>query len=183
MKKKSDNNNKHSRIRYALIFSIILAIYICILLVIALPRIKSNIDSTSIQEHVALYKSLWKENEEWTTTVCYMYDINGAKATERMIKTNGNDYMHSVMESLLLPLSDEEIKMGLVTYIPTKTKLIGITVNKGYVFVELSNDILFSSNLDRAMNQIEMTIKNAMATKEIYIISDKVIINKPSVEG
>lgn len=175
--KNKDDSTKHTRIRYSLIFSILLVLYIGALIFIGLPFAKRNILSSNLKEHVILYKETKRKNPEWVSANVYLHGINGIVETERWTEDLGDDSIKSALECLLLPLSDDEIKNGLVSYIPKNTKLIGVSESDGYVFVDLSNDILFSSNIDKAIDQIEMTIKSVSNPDGIYIITDKTILN------
>ena len=172
-----DDSVKHTRIRYTLIFSILLILYIGVLVFIGLPFAKNSILSSNLQEHIVLYKEMKRKNPDWISSNVYLHGINGIVKTERWTEDLGEDSIKSALECLLLPLSDDEIKKGLVSYIPKNTKLIGVSESDGYVFVDFSQDILSSSNLKKAIDQIEMTIKSVSNPEGIYIITDKSILN------
>ena len=170
------DNNKHSRIRYTLIFAILVAIYAIALGVIAYPYAKVNAENADLAKHMRLYREAKSIPASNPMPVC-LYSINGPVIVERSIETFGRDSLHSALEAMLLPLSDEEIERGLVSYIPKKTELIGVTDRNGYIFAEFSNELMFSSSLDRAIDQIERTIKETIDPQGITIISDGLEIN------
>lgn len=172
-----DESVKNTRIRYALIFSILLAVYITALIFIGLPFAKNNINSSNIKEHYALYKKTKKTNPDWIASTVYLQGVNGAVKTERWIEDIGEESLKSALESLLLPLSDDEVKRGLVSYIPKGTELIGVSESDGYIFVDFSDEILLSSNIDKAVEQIEMTIRSVVDPEGICIITGKTILN------
>lgn len=176
MAEQFNTNEKHSRIRYALVFAILTLIYVCMLSIVAYPYAVKNIETSNIKEHIDAYKAQ-KSKDTWTTVISCLYGINGPVNVERSIEAKGSNLLHTIIEAMLMPLSDEEIENGLLTYIPKKTELIGATESDNHIFVELSNDLLFSSNLNRAIEQIELTLETTMNPTAIYIIVDKEIIN------
>ena len=172
----SADDNKHIQIRYNLIFAILLIIYTLALAFISYPYIAKNVENANLGMHFSLYMEQ-KKKSDFVSRDVFLYSINGTSKTNRSVNSRGSDSLHTALEALLLPLSDEELERGLVSYIPRKTKLIGVTNISGYVFAEFSNDLMFSTNLDRAIMQIESTIKEIVDTQGIILISDGVEIN------
>ena len=170
------DNSRHSRIRYTLIFAILVGVYALSLAFIAYPYVKTNLANSDIREHFLLYKE-FRERDDYTSMNIFLYGINGPVEVERSIEIEGRDSLHTALEAMLPPIEDKEIEMGLVSYIPRKTSLIGVTNSNGYVFAEFSNDLMFSSDIGRAIEQIERTIDTTVDSQGITIISDGLKIN------
>ncbi len=169
-------SNKHTRVRYTLIFAILVVIYSVLLCFIAYPYAKTNISNAKIAEHIELYKQSKAKPIPSSIDVC-LYNINGPIVVAKEAEPFTHDDLHNVLEALLLPLNDAEIGKGIISYIPSKTKLVGVTNSNGYIFAEFSNDLIFSSDINKAIDQIERTIGLATDFQKISIISDGVIIN------
>lgn len=170
------DTKQHSRIRYTLIFAILVIVYTITLAIVAIPYARINIEDANLKNHIAIYKELLERDEKSKASIV-LFGIDGPVEVEREIETQGRDSLHIALEAILLPLSDDELGKGLISYIPKKTKLIGVTESNGFVFAEFSNNLMFSSDLDKAIDQIESTIKANSRTQGISIISDGIIIN------
>lgn len=172
----SANNKQHSPIRYTLIFALLVIAYTILLTIVAIPYVRINIENEDLSRHIAIYKEML-EKDDSTNAKAILFGIDGPVMVERSINEQGRDRLHIALEAMLLPLSEDEIEKGLVSYIPRKTKLLGVTESNGYVFAEFSNNLMFSSDLDKAIEQIEATIEANTNTQGIVIISDGITIN------
>lgn len=176
MQETSENNQRHSRIRYTLVFSILLFIYCvalgCLVYFISWDEIKE----VNFKEHFRLYKESFSKSDI-TSFDCYLYNINGLTICSREIEINDSDNLHLMLEALLLPLSESEISSGFISYIPQKTQLVGATYSLGSIFVELSNNLLESSDIGKAIEQIEATVNSSLNPIDITIIVDGNKIN------
>lgn len=169
--------NRHSGIRYQLIFSIMLAVYTAVLAYFAYPIAKVNLSSADIQEHYQTYTS---ENatKEYQSYKIYLCSISGYEEIEREIEVLGRDALHLALEALSMGPTDEELGNGIISYIPKDTEFIGVSEVNGSVFAEFSAGILSSRNPSLAYTQIEKTIRECFECKEVFIISEGAIINR-----
>lgn len=170
-------NSRHSGIRYQLIFTIILIIYASALAYLAYPIAKGNLEELNVIKHYDRYIEE-KHSKEFETFMVFLHTNNGLVSIERSIEVNARDLLHLALEALLLGPSEEDLKKGIITYIPKDTELVGVSESNGSIFVEFSKEILDSRNPDAAYSQIESTIRHSMTCKDIYIIANNSIINR-----
>ena len=175
MEKRNETPSSTSRIRYSVVLSICLAVYFVLVLSISIPVLIKNLKKANSKEHFEMYVNTLKNRPETTINAVY-YTINGPVTVERTLTTEGRDDYHLVLEGLFLPLSQEEIANGIVSYIPKDTALLGCTEVNGNVFVRLSRDFLNSPALNLAIGQIEQSLKNTGEVIKVNIIVDGVII-------
>ena len=159
-----------TRIRYLLVLYILLAVYIVAMAVILGGRIRSNAEEAGFRAHAEAW--LNKENMFSSTEVqCVLYSSKGPVATARTYVPGRKDELHYSLESLLSPISDEELRRGLISYIPEGTKLEGVSYRDGYAFVVLSEEFLSSTSVEKALEQIKMTLSLHKETESLYVYS------------
>ena len=170
-------SNKHSGIRYQLIFSILLAAYIAVLVYFAYPFAIENLSDLKAREHLELYLEE-KTSVNFSVFPIFLYSNEGLVSKEREIEIQNRDNLHLALESLLTGPNNEDLENGIISYIPKNTELIGVSEANGTIFAEFSTQLLGSRNPEMAYIQFEKTINASHQCKEIYIIVDGAIINR-----
>lgn len=147
-------NRTHSSLRYLLIFYIILIVIMVGSIFLFKGRIKENILSSHLDEHYALWKSEEEANTEksvWTS----LYSSTGTATVKRKTTKTYIGLLHGALETLLIPINEEELQSGYITSIAKGTKLLGVSEKDGYFFVSLSKEFLSSENINKALSQIK----------------------------
>ncbi|NLZ67493.1 MAG: GerMN domain-containing protein, partial [Spirochaetales bacterium] len=104
------------------------------------------------------------------------YDTKGAKNYTIHAPLTNTDKYHDTIEGLLLGPSQEILAQHAITYIAKETKLLGLTYSKGIVYVDLSKE--FNDEDEKAVNQIEGTLKNFSEVKKVVILKDSSAIKQ-----
>ena len=151
-------SNKHSGIRYQLIFSILLAVYTAALVYFAYPFAIENLSDLKAKEHFDLYMEE-RSLIDFSTFPIFLYSNEGIVSKEREIEIQNRDNLHLALESLLIGPDDEDLENGIISYIPKNTELVGVSEANGTIFAEFSDKLLDSRNPELAYIQIESTIK------------------------
>jgi spore germination protein GerM len=168
-----EKEKESSSFRYILVMYIILVAVFVPLFLILRPTIIRNIEESGIVEKAKEYR----ENGGKQSGSCTVALVSGDDYvfTERTVTCSSSD-LHSLLEALLLPLSDEERKKGLSSSIPEGTRLVGATAEDGFFFVSLSDDFLESGNLDDAYDEIKKTLESRYFVESLTVIcGDKLI--------
>ena len=170
-------SNKHSGIRYQLIFSILLLIYTAVLVYFAYPFAIENLEDLKAREHFEMYIAE-KSSIDFSSFQIFLYSNEGIVSKNREIEIQNRDMLHLSLEALLTGSDEEDLENGIISYIPKNTELVGVSVANGTIFAEFTDKLLDSRNPELAYIQIEETIKASYQCKEIYIIVDGAIINR-----
>lgn len=97
---------------------------------------------------------------------------------------------HEVVEVLLRGPTYEALSDGAVTYIPTGTRLIGLTVSQGIAFIDLSSEFLRETPWEQGthelkIEQLRKTMLGDPEIRDIVLLIEgellKDVINKPLV--
>lgn len=171
MKKKKEKKENGSHIRYSVVLSLLLLLFLTITLSFSIPALKNNLDKANFTLKRRAYLNEIKVKEDKTYTV-YLYSITGIESTKRETKEEKTKY-HSALEALLKEISIDELKSGYITYIPKKTKLIGVSYINGVLFASFSLDLERSENLEKASLQIKETLlSNFNEIKKIVLLTE-----------
>ena len=141
-------------IRYARIFFLVLAAYTALMLVLAVPRVEDVLEAYRVKEHIALYREA--PEMEYSTYTVILSTASGFTEAERTIERRGRDDLHLAIEALLQDESDVELASGAISYIPEGTKLRGVSMQDGCVFVDLSKEMRNAPA--KAWEEIERTL-------------------------
>lgn len=164
------NNKTRPSFRYLLIFYIILILLIIGSIFLFRNRIKENITSSSLNEHYALWVNNEKEKSERSVRT-KLYSSTGLVTVKRNTNNSYIGLLHGALETLLTPLSEEELSMGYLSAINEKTKLIGVSEKDGYFFVSLSPEFLLSKNIPFALNEIKETLSLYFTVYGVTVLS------------
>ena len=128
------DEGKESRIRYRVIFSVLLIILIVLVSVLGYYRLPLIIEKFSLMEHIALYMK--GEDEGLSITLPrILYSASGPVKDNVQIPVLNRDTLHLAAEAALLQPDDEDLANGLVSFIPEGTSLIGISEKGGYIYM------------------------------------------------
>ena len=168
-----EKEKESSSFRYILVMYIILVAVFVPLFLILRPTILRNIEESGIVEKAKEYRENGgKESGSCTVALASGDDF---VFTERTVNFSSSD-LHSLIEALLLPLSDEERERGLSSSIPEGTRLIGATAEDGFFFISLSDDFLESGNLRESYDEIKKTLESRYFVESLTVIcGDKLI--------
>ncbi len=155
--------------RYLLIMYVLLIVVMASLFFLFRYDIKNNIIESGILEHYAI----WKE-EKSNTDSAYSVAIyrNESIINEERIVTRKTDDLHSLIEALLVSPGED----GSVSYIPEGTKLIGISEETGFFYVEFSSAFLSSSDISKAVEQVKRTLENYYTVQSLTVICGSTVI-------
>ncbi len=147
---------------------LILAVLSLSLFFILKPVIIGNIRKAGIPEKIKGIRDTRDEKD----MLCRVSLCRDSSMTEAERRTDcSRTLLHSVLEALLLPLSDEEKRNGLTTYISGETRLTGVSEKDGYIFVVLSRDFLSSPDVTLALEQIKKTLAAVCRVESLTVIS------------
>ncbi|MBO8435959.1 MAG: GerMN domain-containing protein [Spirochaetes bacterium] len=93
------------------------------------------------------------------------------------LKEWGRDTLHLAAEAAIAPVTSKEKAEGLVSYVPKKTRLIGISERDGYIFINLSDEMEKAS--EEAFKAIEDTIMRAVPSKALRFLIEGEEIELP----
>ena len=170
-------NKSESRIRYSVIFTILLIILIIALGVLGYFRIPSIIENLRLREHIELYM---RGTDEGVTVVLprILYSSSGPVEKMATIPVLNRDRLHLSAEAALVPPSDEELANGLISFIPSGTKLIGISEKGGYIYIDLSSEMKGAG--EEAYNEIERTLALSTPYESIRFMINGNLVSRPS---
>ncbi len=121
---------------------------------------------TQFIRHIAL----WEAGPSDTDIVMIpriLYMDGKETVSEIGIMSHDRDMLHIAAEAALAPLTDKEISEGLETMIPEDMKLIGISGNDGYIFMDLSGN-----PGEEARAQIAATLSLSGDLREIHFLEN-----------
>ena len=164
---------RRGHIRYTAIAVTLIVILIAVAAASILLRFSSVAASLELDRHIMMY--LEEKDRTETFPIC-LHSVSGPVMTERTIKCPIlSDRLHLAMEALLLDETAEDLADGLVSYIPDKTKLIGISVKNGYAFADFSKEL--SDAPEEAFEEIALTIKANTDAKHIRIMIEGMLLD------
>lgn len=149
--------------------------FMMVLIAVFRPLIIANFESGGYRQKAALYFNTLRK-EEKDTYSCALYSIDGPVIRSLEVNKGFTDDRHMMIEALLGGPDDENLAEGLITYIPERTRLIGISEKNNICFVSLSERFLDSPDIDKAVTQIKKTLNNAYPHLRVAVMVGKEII-------
>lgn len=171
------SGNKNSRVRYLLVFSFLLCIYIAILAFYSYPIFIDNLSEMDFEYHYNKYIEE-KISKPATEVEVTLYDISGEKTMIKTLEILERDSLHLILEALLEGPTEEDLENGIISYIPAGTELIGVTEVNGIVFAQFSEELLSSPKPELAYKQIETSILQSGEYREVSIIAGSDIVSR-----
>ena len=168
-----DEERVKGRIMYARIFSLVLLLYAIGMGVFIAPRIEPVLEMYRVREHIELY--LKGEEKVYADIPVVLSTSSSYQQSVRTIERKGRDDLHLAVEALLLDASVDELRKGMLSFIPEGTKLIGIAETDGIVFVDLSKEMLGADY--RAYEEIRRTLELNEGPVEVNFMIEGLLIN------
>ncbi|MCH3917840.1 MAG: GerMN domain-containing protein [Spirochaetia bacterium] len=151
-----------------------LLLFLCITaleLLVFIPKVKETMAKADIPSLIAKESKKQENNTSLTSTV-YFYHLNGTLRAYHPSLDKNNDLYHGTFEVLLKGPDKTVLEDLSLTYIPEKTRLLGITVAKGITYLNLSADLLDSNDLTKAINQLKATANGLKAGNTFVLLID-----------
>ena len=165
---------ERGHIRYSRIFVLILIAYTVLMLSLSIPRIPWVMKMYRVQEHAELF--MHGHDEEMKSFKVVLSTSSSYAESERSIESRGRDDLHLALEALLLDESEEELRNGLVSYIPEGTKLLGVSEEAGYIFIDLSKEMAGADR--RAFEEMKRTLALIEDPVDISFMIEGKLINE-----
>lgn len=172
-----ENQTSQGSFRYTVVFGILLVVYTAIALWFTFPMILFNLTENRLLEHIAI----WKGSDIYEPTAeveVILTGYSGEKSVLRTVNSGRKDLLHVTLEALLLPLSEEELKAGLISMIPEGTHLKGATMVDGMCFVSLSSRFLEAEDKEEALEQMKKTLSLHFEPEGLVVVSGKEVFRK-----
>ncbi len=169
-----EKEKESTSFRYILVMYILLVVIFVPLFFILRPVMVRNIEEIGILEKAKEYRENGKNRIERYQVAL----VSGGDFvfTERNVTFSSSD-IHSLIEALLLPLSDEELEKGLSSSIPEGTVLVGAAMEDGFFFVSLSDDFLGSGNMREGYEEIKKTLESRYFVESLTVICGETLIS------
>jgi spore germination protein GerM len=159
------DNDKLSK---GLIILIIFIILTVIELIIFIPRVKESIDESGVKEIIEKQTNDKIANNQETLTLYYIND-DGDSVEYNFETTRTYDRLHDTFENLIADPPYEVLEDFNVSYIPVGTSLIGATQTESALYVNLTENLLSSKNIELAYQMLQSTAK-AIAPKANFVL-------------
>lgn len=161
--------------RYLLLF-ILWIIWITSIFIIFERKIITAVEDSGI---ITLLKNNTRREDiflnEKRQTSAIFYTLSGPKIFSIYSPRTGSDKYHDAMEGLLEGPDKEIFNNLAITYINKKTRLLGLSTSRGIAYVALSKE--FNAEDERAIYQIENTLKLFKEIEEVKILVEEKAIN------
>ena len=135
------------------------------------PGIKENFEKGAYIERFCRYIDREKDKGDVTYKVAF-YSPYESVMRNASVEKKPTDEIHLSLEALLKGPGEEEIKEGLVSYIPKGTSLVGVTIEDGIAFVDLSEEIKESEDLKKAYEQVSRTVESVYPGVRAILLSN-----------
>lgn len=164
-----------------------LILFIAILLLATLPKIKASIKESSIQSLIQNHLSSKElESSSLNKIIFYPVPTNGGKSfnfVPYQIKLDSlNLPNHQLIEKVITTPIDEALKDGAISIFSKGTKLIGLTLSKQIAFVDFSKELTDKSSWDDDLSvRIELIRKNLInqtTIRDVVILIEGEIFDK-----
>lgn len=171
----SNLNSKKNKKNF---FLILIAFFILstIELILFIPRVNKSINQSGIKEILSQNNASSITNEKELLSIYYIdFDDNPVKYTINSYITY--DKLHDTFEYLIGTPPINVLKQFYINYIPSQTKLIGVTQTENAIYVNYSKEILQSKNMNLCFKQIEATVKSLNNNAKLILLIDSEIYN------
>ena len=162
-------------LRFFILATITYILFFLAIWFIFTPQIKENFKENRYIERLKAYRS--EESAVYPMIIdSVLIGEDGLTKVSRMIPNLGRDHLHTTIEALLLPITEDEDERGLYSAIPEDTELVGITQKGKIILVELTPDFLDAEDLEAASAQIRETLSIVEDNLRVSIrIGDEII--------
>ncbi|MDY5931159.1 MAG: GerMN domain-containing protein [Candidatus Ornithospirochaeta sp.] len=150
--------------------SLLLALLVLIAsgaVVLASAKANDTIERYRIEEHWNMFSEEIAGEKDSAFSALYIGSVLVFKPRTAP-KTSPDPYF--TLNTLFIPLSKEEKEEGYATYIPKGTRLLGVTMQDRFAAIDISDRILSSSDIDKAIYQIKRTMNHEFGTTGFIIL-------------
>lgn len=163
---KKISKNKRKKFLCILIIFIILS---TIELFLFLPKIKESIKQSGVIEIISTDNVKSINNKKEKINIFYI-DLEGNPISYSIYKYIDYDKLHDTFETLIEPPTLDLLSKFYVNYIPSNTKLLGVTQTNNAIYVNYSKEILQSNNYKLFYKQIESTVKEIDIKTQLVLL-------------
>lgn len=163
-----------TKFKKSFIILIIFIILTIIELTLFIPRIKKSINKSGIREIVKEQEEKYSSNSKETITLYYI-NVDGKPIEYSQTMQKQYDMLHDTFEALLKTPSKSVLENFNISYIPTNVELLGATQGTNAIYVDLSNQILDSTNFDLAYKMLERTALSFNTKAKFVLLIDGVV--------
>jgi hypothetical protein len=167
------NGSHHGNAKKLLAAWIVWFLFSIILAAITGPSIRSAVLESGVLELIEQRAPLGQDSSIRIVEACF-YSSDGSYALfSQKQRTMGGTIYHDCIESLLSGPDYNALSQGAATYISPETSLIGLTLSKGILYIDLSKDFLASSDLGKAVKQITVTATDFAKIKDVVVLVEE----------
>ncbi len=147
-------------------------------LIIFTPKIKSAVQESGVLTLLDTEVKTKEKVKQREVKLAFVTQ-DGIKLYPLEVSIGRASKYHDAVEGLLLGPSEAILKDKAITYINKNTSLIGLTYSRGICYVELSKE--FNDQDQKAVEQIELTLKAFSEIEKVVILKDGVSITQRTV--
>ncbi len=152
-----------------------------ILIAVSLPRMKQAFIESGMGELISSYRDSQGSTDSMSRTISLVFPVPTADPETyryQVFETpfQGTLSRHARIEALLRGPDGAALREGAITFIPSDTRLIGLSVSNRIAFVDLTKEFLgkmsLDPELDRRRTQLKRTILSDGSLRDVVILVD-----------
>lgn len=152
------NNHKQPWLLYGWLAIIVFSV---VLILATLPRMRQALHESQMVPLVSSYLEQSKSQENQKSEILLRLpkpqeQSEGFTYTTYPVPTVKNPTRHEIVEALLRGPTYEAFSEGAISLIPTGTRLIGLTVSNGIVFIDLSREFLMETPWEKDSHDLKI---------------------------
>ena len=164
-------------ILFMLVFWIIYTAIIILASRNGIVRAVKETRAAEIVENIDKYRFLVDSEE---ATLYFYNSLEGVKPYTVLVERTGASKYHDAVEGLISGPTDDALGQGAISFVPRKTRLLGLSVSEKTAFVNFSPE--FSEDktgLDIARVQVERTLRavNPYIEEVVFLINGTELID------
>lgn len=169
--------HKNSRGPTPLLIFVIWLIFTLGVALIGFPRVRRGISESGVATLLATRSSQASEDTTMRRVrTAFILSDGSARPFSSLAKRYGGSQYHDTFEALLDGPPLEALKAGAVSYIEPKTRLRGITLSNGVLYVDFSRSYGQSEYQDRADLQVKTTALQFSGVKDVVILIEGEVV-------
>lgn len=141
-----------------------------IVVVFSFPIIKESIHKSGVLALLQDMETVHSNREMRTVDVCFSTYSSGYQLFPQQQMRLGGSVYHDTFESLLAGPDQQALSKGAVSYIHPETRLIGITLSNGILYVDVTKEFLQSPYQDKAKEQLRKTATSFSRIKDMILL-------------
>ena len=145
------------------------------LLVVAFgfPIVKESIKESGVLSLLQNAETDKTNSEKRTVVVCFSTYASGYQLFSQQQMRFGGSAYHDTFENLLSGPGHEALSQGAVSYIHPDTRLRGITLSNGILYIDVTKEFLQSPDLNKAKEQLKRTSTAFSRVKDMVLLIEK----------